>query len=323
MSPTPKDVHELLADSPRNWGRWGDEDEIGALNFQTPDEVLRGARSAQSGRVFALGIPLGSPQGSPIWPGRATAIRINTLDHSDFVAGKAQRNPGGAEYADDYITTFLQGTTHYDGIGHMWIGDQIYNGYDAVSTTGAVEKCGVDKIARNGIAGRGVLIDVARFRGVDALESGDTITVDDLEGALAAQGTTLEKHDNVLVRTGWMSVFYNQGAEAFYNGKNGTFHEPGLYYTPELVQWFHDNEVVSYSTDTIGNENTYDPNTGWVGTLHIALMTNLGILFSEMNWVEDLAADCAEDGRYTYLYTAGPLHVVNGSGAPVNPIAIK
>jgi kynurenine formamidase len=323
MPSPPHDVRELLADSPRNWGRWGDDDEIGALNYQTPAETLRGAQAVQSGKTFALGLPLARPAGDPIWPGRATAIRINTCDHSDFVAGKMQRNPGGAEYADDYITTFLQGTTQFDAIGHMWIGDQIYNGYDAMTTTGALEKCGVDKVARKGIAGRGVIIDMARHKGKDALESGETITVEDLERALEAQDTVLEKHDNVLLRTGWMSVFYNEGADAFYSGKGGTFHEPGLYYTPELVEWFHHNEVVSYSTDTIGNETTYDPNTGWVGTMHIALMTNLGILFSEMNWLEDLAADCADDGQYTFLYTAGPLHVVNGSGAPVNPVVIK
>jgi kynurenine formamidase len=313
-------LETLLADLPKNWGRWGDDDEIGCLNYQTPETVLRGVKEISSGKVFTLGVPIGNPSGDPVWPGRSGAVRLMTQDRSHYVAGKKQPLPGGLEYADDYITAFLQGSSQYDALGHTWYGEQIYNGYDAMTTAGGMEKCGVDKLARKGIVGRGVLIDMARHRGKESLDSGETFTHEDLEAAAEAQGTSIDPHDNLLIRTGWLKVFYDQGPDAFYGE---AFVEPGLTISPELVRWFHEKEIVSLSTDTIANEVTADSNTGIVLPLHAALMRNLGVLFSEILWFEELAADCAQDGRWSFLYAGAPLNIVGGTGAPVNPIAIK
>src|SRR3954447_19174812 len=169
---------ELLADLPRNWGRWGEDDEVGCLNFVTPEEVLRGVAQVKSGKVFTLGVPIGSPGGDPVWPGRSGAMRLMTQDRSYYTSGKLQPLNGGLEYADDFITAFLQGSSQYDALGHTWYGGQIYNGFDAETTTGGLEKCGVDKIARRGVVGRGVLIDMARHRGKKALDRGETFGVD-------------------------------------------------------------------------------------------------------------------------------------------------
>jgi kynurenine formamidase len=313
-------LENLLADAPKNWGRWGDDDEIGSLNFLTPDEVLRGIRHVKSGKVFTLGAPIGNPGGDPVWPGRSGAMRLMTQDRSDYIAGKIESLPGGLEYADDYITAFLQGSSQYDALGHTWYGEKIYNGYDATTTTGGLEKCGVDKIARRGVVGRGVLIDMARHRGKKALDRGETFGVDDLEAAAQSQGVEIEPHDNLMIRTGWLSVFYDEGSDAFYGDQ---FVEPGLTYSPELVKWFHEREIVSLTTDTIANEVTFEPETGIVLPLHAALMNNLGVLFSEIIWLDDLAEDCASDGQWSFLYAAAPIHVVHGTGAPVNPIVVK
>jgi kynurenine formamidase len=310
----------LLADAPKNWGRWGDDDEIGCLNFLSPEEVLRGIRHVKAGKVFTLGLPIGNPGGDPVWPGRSGAMRLMTQDRSHYIAGKLQPLPGGLEYADDYITAFLQGSSQYDALGHTWYGDKIYNGYDAQTTTGGLAKCGVDKLAKRGVVGRGVLIDMARHRGKKALKSGETFSVDDLEAAAESQGVSIEQHDNLLIRTGWLSVFYDEGPDAFYGDQ---FVEPGLTYSPELVKWFHEREIVSLSTDTIANEVTFEPETNIVLPLHAALMNNLGVLFSEIIWLDDLAEDCASDGQWAFLYAAAPIHVVNGTGAPVNPIVVK
>jgi kynurenine formamidase len=313
-------LDDLLKDSPKNWGRWGDDDEIGCLNFQTPEEVLRGIREVKAGKVFTLGVPIGNPAGDPVWPGRAGATKLMTQDRSHYVSGKKQPLPGGLEYADDYITAFLQGSSQYDALGHTWYSDKIYNGYDAMTTTGGMDKAGVDKIAKHGVVGRGVLIDMARHRGKDALESGETFGLDDVQAAADAQGTTIDQHDNLLIRTGWLSVFYTKGADAFYGD---SFVEPGLTYSPDLVRWFHETEIVSLSTDTIANEVTFEPETNIVLPLHAALMCHLGVLFSEIIWLEDLAADCADDGQYSFLYCGAPLNIVGGTGAPVNPVVIK
>jgi len=317
-------IAELLAGAPRNWGRWGEDDEIGSLNFQTPEEVLRGVRAVRSGKVFTLGVPIADPAGDPIYPGRAQPMRFNTQDKSDYVGGRVQPQAGGSEWADDYLGTYLQGSTQFDALGHMWVGDQIYNGHDALeSTTGAMTRCGVDKLARKGIVGRGILIDVAGAKGVEALPPAQPITLADIEEALERQNTPIEPHDNVLLHTGWIATFYRDGAQAFFTSADGGYQEPGLTYSPELIEWFHRNEVVSYSTDTLANECTPDPATGFMATIHIALMANLGILFSEVVEERVLAADCAADGQYTFLYSAAPMHVVNGAGAPVNPVVIK
>jgi len=133
------------------------------------------------------------------------------------------------------------------------------------------------------------------------------------------QGVELQRRDILLIRTGWLGYFYGTPNEEFYEG----FIEPGLTYTPELVQWFADMEIPSLITDTIANEVTTDPVSGVTLPLHNALMRNLGITFAEIIALDALAADCAQDGQYSFLYTAAPLKVVEGSGSPVNPIVIK
>jgi kynurenine formamidase len=245
-------------------------------------------------------------------------MKLMTQDRGHYVAGKLKPLPGGLEYADDYITAFLQGSSQFDALGHTWYDDQLYNGFSAETTTGGMAKCGVDKIAQHGVVGRGVLVDIARYRGKDSLESGETFGVDDLEAAAGKQGVSIEKHDNLLIRTGWLKGFYDNGA--FPSGK---FNEPGLTYSLELAQWFQENEIASLSTDTIANEVTIDPENGILLTLHAALMRNLGLLFSEILWVEPLADDCAQDGQYSFLYAAAPMNIIGGTGAPVNPVVVK
>jgi kynurenine formamidase len=169
------------------------------------------------------------------------------------------------------------------------------------------------------VVGRGILIDIARFRGKQVLDRGETFTHEDLLNAASAQGTAIEKHDILIVRTGWIGSFYDRDKTEFYKD----FIEPGLTYSPELVKWFHEMEIPNLVTDTIANEVTIDPVSGVTLPLHNALMRNLGVTFTEIASLEKLAEDCAADMQYTFLYVAAPLKVVGGTGGPVNPIAIK
>lgn len=240
-------------------------------------------------------------------------------DESHWLAGKGPNFPGGLKYADDCIVAFLQGSTQYDALGHVWYDDQIYNGYDAKTTIGGLSKASVYPIAVRGAVGRGVLLDIARFRGKDALDRGETFTHEDMMACANKQGISIEKHDILLIRTGWLGKFYKVSRDEFYKD----FNEPGLTYSKELVRWFQDMEIPNLVTDTIANEVTIDPVSGVALPLHSALMRNLGVAFTEIVWLDDLAADCSADDQYEFLYAAAPLKVVNGSGAPVNPIAIK
>ena len=312
-------VGELLKDAPRNWGKWGSDDEVGSLNYLTPEVVLKAAGAIKSGKVFTLQVKMANPEGDPVWPGRSGAVRTMVIDEGHYIGGKGVNFPGGAHYADDYMTLFLQGSTQYDALGHVWYDGEIWNGYDAKTTIGGLAKASVLPIAEKGVVGRGILLDIARWRGKDVLDVAETFTHEDLMECAKAQGAEIQKNDILIIRTGWIAKFYKVSREEFY----GNFVEPGLTYSPELVQWFHDMEIPNLVTDTIANEVTQDPVSGVVLPLHNALMRNLGITLTEIAWLDDLAADCAADGQYTFLYAAAPLKVVNATGAPVNPIVIK
>ncbi len=311
-------VGEVLKDSPSNWGKWGPDDEVGALNYLGPEEVLTAARLIQAGKVFTLQRLIGDPNGDPVWPGRTPAERTQILDESTWDADDAPAFPGGLHYADDKINAFLQGSTQYDALGHVWYGGKIWNGYDARTTVGGLDKASVEPIAQRGVVGRAVLLDMARFRGKDNLDAGETFTHEDLLECAKAQGVTIEKRDILIIRTNFLKLFYDLG-DKFYEG----FCEPGLVYSPELVQWFQDMEIPNLVTDTIANEVTMDPNNGVALVLHSALMRNLGVTLTEIADLEQLAADCAEDGRYAFLYVAAPLKVAKAAGTPVNPVVIK
>ena len=321
MPTKPIDFTELLKDAPKNWGRWGANDEIGALNFLTSAEVLRGAKSIKSGKVFMLGVPLARPGGDPLYPSRSQPIRTMAMDKGFYLSGLAQPMPGGLEYADDVIVMYLQGTTQYDALGHVWYGDKLYNGYDTKSTIGGLQKCSIEPIANHGVIGRGILLDIARLKGKQHLDANEAITVADLEAAAKRQKSPIEKHDILLIRTGWLKRFYDEGFAGIF--PNGEFREPGLAYSPELVNWVHRMEIPSIGSDTIATEQTAHEESGTVLPLHMALLHDQGVIFNEIDWLEDLADDCEKDGQYTFMFVGAPLKVVRGAGSPVNPAAIK
>ena len=313
------DLKDLLKDSPTNWGKWGADDEVGSLNYLGPEQVLAAVKLVSSGKIFTLQRLIGDPKGDPVWPGRLPAERTQVLDESDWdEGGKGPAFPGGLHYADDKILAFLQGSTQYDALGHVWYDGKIWNGYDARTTIGGLDKASVSAIAERGVVGRGVLLDMARFLGKDYLGAKETYTHEDLEACAKAQGVTIEKRDILIIRTNHLQLFFEIG-DVFYED----FCECGLVYSPELVEWFKDKEIPNLVTDTIANEVTTDPNTGVALTLHNALMRNLGVAFTEICDLEKLAEDCAADKRYAFFYVAAPLKITQATGSPVNPVVIK
>jgi kynurenine formamidase len=307
---------------PSNWGKWGPDDEIGCLNYLGPAEVISAIAEVKTGEVFTLQVPMGSdePHGDPVWPPRMPIERQNTLDNAMFDSGAAPDLPGGLRYVDDTATIWLQGSTQYDALGHSWYDGQLWNGYDADTTNGAMTKDSILPVAEHGVVGRGVLIDMARYRGKKSLDKNETFTIDDVLAAAAAQRTEIRHHDIVVLRTGFVGSWCAaQSREAFM----ADFGEPGLVYSPELVRWFQDTEIVNLVSDSSANEVFLDPDTGFMLPLHAALQRNLGVLFTEIAWLDDLAGACAADNRWSFLYVAAPLKVVHGTGAPVNPVAIR
>lgn len=313
-------LSDLLRNAPKNWSRWGTEDEVGGLNFLDEREVLRGIQAVRQGRVFTLGARIADPEGDPIWPGRVPSQRYNTQDYSTYSSGKIASFGGGAQYADDVVMMFLQGSTHVDALGHSWYDETLYNGYSAETTTDGLSRASVLPLAERGIVGRGVLVDMARYRGKDHLERGEAFSLEELLDAAERQHSSIEKHDCLLVRTGWLKLFYDGNRSEFYREP---FLEPGLRFSREVVDWFYERELPVFATDTIANEVTAESDPGFTPALHASLMRNLGVTFHEILVLEDLADHCAADGQYTFLYVAAPLKVAGGTGAPVNPLAVK
>lgn len=320
MSTTPS-MSELLGDNPpSNWGKWGPEDELGCLNYLDASSVLAAVGYVRSGEVFTLQAQMGHPHGDPVFPGRDSIQRENILDEGSWAPGGNGPNmAGGLHYADDKAMIFLQGSTQYDALGHVWYDGKIWNGYDAETTIDGMDKASVLPIAEKGVVGRGVLIDMPRYRGKSYLEKGETFDHTDLEAAAEAQGVRIRPRDILVIRTGFLNYFYSVSQEEFYKD----LVEPGLTYSQELVEWFQHKEIPNLATDTIANEVTKDPETGVMLPLHCALMRNLGVTLTEICSLDELAEACATDGRWNFLYAAAPLKVVQGTGAPVNPIAIR
>ena len=312
-------VSQLLAGAPSNWGRWGPNDELGGLNFLTNEEVMRGVRAVRQGKVITCGQEIGHPGGDPKFPTRASSERVMVQDKQSYSSGEIQALAGEVEYADDKISMFLQGSTQIDALGHVWYDDQLWNGYPATETIGGMKKASILPIAERGVVGRGVLLDLATYKGKEYLEKGDLLGLEDLLGCAETQGVTIEKHDILCLRIGFLQLLYVLGPEKFYQD----FNEPGLTYSAELVDWFHEMEIPCFATDTISNETELDPAIGVFVPLHCALMRNLGVVFTEICNFEELAKDCHEDGQWDFLFTASPLKVREGTGAPLNVMVVK
>jgi kynurenine formamidase len=294
-----------------NWGRWGAGDERGTINFITPEVVRRAAACVQRGVVFSLGLPIGS-DGPQIGQGG----RVNPLHFMSALHGAYGPDPEGFHYNDDVVVMPLQCATQWDSLAHVYYGDQLYNGYPAATVTASgATRNAIDKQAA-GIVSRGVLLDVARAAGVDRLAAGQVIAPDLLEKAEAAQQVRVEPGDVLLIRTGHITVFTRDANREGYMRVM-----PGLGLA--AVEWLHRREVAAVATDTSAVEVIpfEDPSTPL--PVHLLCIRDMGLTLGEMFYLEDLAADCAEDGVWTFLFSAPPLRVSGGVGSPLNPLAVK
>lgn len=315
-------ITRLQSDAPSNWGKWGPNDEVGSLNYLGQSEVLRGIESVKTGDVYSLQIPMEHNFG-PVFPGRIPTMHYMAQDESTFAAGKKEPLPGGVKFSDDVVFMYLQGTTHVDALGHAWYSDKVYGGKPASTTVDGHAHADVAAIGKHGIVGRAVLLDVGRFMGGEdaRLAPNTCITLTDLQATAESQKVDIQKRDIILIRTGAMERYYDQDPDVAWNAMS----EPGLCYSEELVQWFADMETPMIAADNLGVEKVVQKIDGetLLIPLHGALIRDLGIVLSEIYWLKDLAADSAKDGQYSFLFVAAPLQVEEGSGAPVNPIAIK
>lgn len=305
----------------RNWGRWGPDDELGTVNFVTPDKIVKAAQLVKKGKVFALGIPIDEdgPQRKVLGSKRFNAIHTMFRDGSDTIAGVPMaRPPKGWGGCDDMVVLCTHGGTHWDALCHVHFeGRKIWNGYSAelCGSFGAL-KNGIEKY-KNRLVGCGVLLDVARWKKVNWLELGYGITGEDLDKCAAWEKVNIESGDFLLVRTGQMRQVKEQGKWGDYVGGDA----PGL--TVETAEWLYKKEIAAVASDTWSVEvrpnATHDIYQPW----HKIVLPNMGLLIGEILDLEELAEDCDEDKVYEFMFVAHPLLITGGAGSPVNPYAIK
>lgn len=308
----PPEFHEL-AKKVNNWGRWGPDDEIGTVNFVTPEVRRAAAACVKSGRAFSLALPLSQTEGiqTGVIPGRINPLRTMVAINAPMLG-----DPSQFCTSDDVVVMGLQAGTHWDGLGHVSYDDRLYNGNPASSITEwGASRCGIHRIRT--LVTRGVLLDVARAKGVDVLEGGYAITGDDLDAACELGNVTVRSGDVVLVRTGQMAHLAPERRDLVAYGT------PASGPSTQTVEWFHSHEVAAVATDNLTFEVFPCERDDMILPVHLLHLVEMGMTQGQ-NWVlDELAADCADDGVYEFLLDASPQPFTNAVGSPVNPVAVK
>ncbi len=300
-----------LAAQSNNWGKWGASDEAGTLNYITPEIVRRAAALVRQGKVYSLAIPLAP--GQPIWGPRV-------VQH--FMTATGQNAGAGPGFADDHISMPTHGTTHWDSLSHFYGQGKMYNGYDPQKeiTHLGVAKNAIGRAA-NRVVTRGVLLDVARYKG-GSLGATDEITAADLEAAAKKQGVEIRPGDALLIRTGWLRIWAKDQA-AFKTTA------PGIGWAAS--QWLKRKQIAAVAADTLSVEvQPAKPDSvkavglpGFPYPVHYELIRNQGMMLGEIFNLEEIGEACAQDGVWEFLFVAQPLNLVRATGSPINPLAIK
>ena len=297
------------------WGVFGDQDEVGTINLLTPARVRAAKESIRSGKTFALNLPIDVPN-PPLFTRQAHRHTI--------------KNFGGAmEFVlDDYLDNFYpQASSQWDALCHVMhpvLG--AYNGVPKNEITGrGGKRLGIDNLARRGIAGRGVLADIARYhdsigKSVDCSKA-ESIPLEDLEATLARQKSPLRNGDILLIRTGWTQFYYGLSDSAKEELARETV-VPGIEGSDRVARWLWNHHLAAVASDSPALEALPKPE-GNAEFLHFHMLAFFGMPIGEMWNLEELAADCAADKQYDFFITSAPLNVPGGVGSPPNALAIK
>lgn len=286
------------------WGRW--DGDRGALNHMTPARTAAAARLVRSGATVTLSQPL------------KTVARIDVpspAEHHMTMLTDVDIGSGSVRFAKDYVGVDYHndGHTHIDAFSHVAYDGRLYDGKSENSVTSEGAGVGSIEVLKDGLVGRGVLLDVPRVRGVSWIEPGDYVFREDLEAAEDAQGVRVGTGDILLVRTG--HTRRQAEREPWDTGKA----KAGLH--PTVATFLAERGVAVLGSD--GNNDTAPSATEGIGfPIHVLAINAMGIHLLDYLQFEDLAQQCEDAGRWEFLFAAAPLRIAGGTGSPLNPTAI-
>lgn len=296
------------AAAPGNWGRWGDDDERGALNLLTPEMVCRAASAVRTGQTYPLGIPI-QADGVPLMDYRGKPMRLTLEDSTDEGSYRDFGCLPGTGAHEDVVIFASHTTSHMDALIHVYEDWKHYNGVpaSAMRAMAGATQLGIDKVG--GFAARAVLLDLPRhLSDKDWLEPGYPITGEELESACRAQDVEVGAGDVVLVRTGYLQMWFDANGEV-------PFEQPGL--TLDAAGWLAAKDVVAVGCDNAAVE-VIPFDGGDFLAVHKVLLVRHGIYLLEFL---DLSAP-ARDQCWQGLLTVAPLKVTGATGSPINPIFV-
>jgi kynurenine formamidase len=295
--PTNAEEFDRMFDQVKNWGRWGANDELGALNLITEQKRKDAAALVRLGRVVSVS--------------------------HDVMTEKSIDNETPVEHTmrEDFTGDFYRmrnhgtGVTHLDALCHHPHQGKVYNGYDSrdVNTAKGCMKVGLGTM-KAGIVTRGVLIDIPRLKNLPYLEPRDPIYVEDIEAWEKMAGVKVSPGDALILRTGRWARRAKLGP--WDPTEAGGF--AGIH--ASVVPWLKERGVALLASDAVSD---LYPSTvqGVRAPVHDAVLGALGVPLIDNADPEALAETAASLKRWEFLFTVAPLRVLQGTGSLVNPLA--
>jgi len=292
-----------------NWGRWGEADERGTLNYLTPEHVRRSALLVQSGRSVSLSREIDT----------VTAVdNPNPAVHLMIRGYDIPADAGEPQFVSDYLACGCHGNahSHIDALCHVAYKGRLYNNRPlSIVTTHGASAMDITRYA-NGIVGRGVLLDIPRLRGTKWLEPGDAVTSEDLLAAEEKQGVRLGEGDLFAFRVGHPLRRKELGPWNIEHGGQG---RAGLH--PTAMRLLHERKIAAFLPD--GDGETVPSNVqGVLNPVHALQIGAMGLACGDSLQFEELAKVCEAEGRWDFMVVVAPLRLPRGTGSLVNPVAI-
>ena len=295
-----------------NWGRWGNDDQLGAPNLITADKTRRAVATVQEGTTITLSRTVYF-EATPDAPNPPVHFMVESGE--GWASGDKVTTRATAA-ASDYFGMIFHGytITHVDSLAHFFWEGQTYNGNPAhlVATNQGATVCSVEE-AKNGIVTRGVLVDVPMVRGTDWVERGEGVMPDDILKAEEQCGFKVEEGDVLLIRTGQL---HRRGVEGPVDRSVGS-----TACQAACLPLFHDRGIAMLGSDT-GNDVSPPQYSRVQSPIHQVGITAMGLWILDNANLEDVSQACRDRNRWEFMVSIGPLRLHNTTGSPVNPIAI-